>query len=159
MGSRGIALLFHDHGTRRGWGVSLTPRPLFTPGKYPVSTVQEGGWSSGPVWTGTENLARTGIRSQTVQLVVSRYTDWPTRPTSHNITQVKWNNARAKPALHGSPDSPVRSLHSRVSVDPWVPSSPALHPHTTSALPATVILWNHVTVYWVSVSLWTRQRK
>jgi hypothetical protein len=31
--SRGIALLFHDHGTRRGWGVSVTPRPLFTPGK------------------------------------------------------------------------------------------------------------------------------
>jgi len=27
-GSRGIALLFHDHGTRRGWGVSVTPRPL-----------------------------------------------------------------------------------------------------------------------------------
>ena len=30
-GSRGIALLFHDHGTRRGWGVSVTHRPLFTP--------------------------------------------------------------------------------------------------------------------------------
>ena len=37
-GSRGIALPFHDHGTRRGWGVSVTPRPLFTPGKtrYPL---------------------------------------------------------------------------------------------------------------------------
>ena len=37
-GSRGIALLFHDHGTRRGWGVSVTPWPLFTPGKtwYPM---------------------------------------------------------------------------------------------------------------------------
>ena len=32
-GSRGIALSFHDHGTRRGWGVSVTPRPHFTPGK------------------------------------------------------------------------------------------------------------------------------
>ena len=32
-GSRGIALPFHDHGSRRGWGVSVTPRPLFTPGK------------------------------------------------------------------------------------------------------------------------------
>jgi len=31
--SRCIALLFHDHGTRRRWGVSVTPRPLFTPGK------------------------------------------------------------------------------------------------------------------------------
>jgi hypothetical protein len=37
-GSRGIAVLFHDHGTRRGWGVSITPRPLFTPRKtrYPL---------------------------------------------------------------------------------------------------------------------------
>jgi len=29
----GIALLFHDHGTRRGWVVSSTPRLYFTPGK------------------------------------------------------------------------------------------------------------------------------
>ena len=37
-GSRGIVLPFHDHGTRRRWGVSFTPRPLFTPGKsrYPL---------------------------------------------------------------------------------------------------------------------------
>ena len=36
--SRGIALLFHDHGIRRGWEVSVMPRPLFTPGKtqYPL---------------------------------------------------------------------------------------------------------------------------
>jgi len=33
----GIALLFHDHGTRRGWVVSSTPWPHFPPGKtrYP----------------------------------------------------------------------------------------------------------------------------
>ena len=62
-GSRGITLAFHDHGTRRGWGVSVTPRPLFTPGKDPVSIVQEAGWAPGPVWTGAENLAPTGIRS------------------------------------------------------------------------------------------------
>jgi len=36
--SRGIALLFHDRGTRRGWVVISTPRPHFTPGKtrYPL---------------------------------------------------------------------------------------------------------------------------
>jgi len=39
-GSRCIALPFHDHGTRRGWGVSSTPRLLFTPGKDPVPIVQ-----------------------------------------------------------------------------------------------------------------------
>ena len=62
-GSRGIAVHFHDHGTRRGWGVSVTPRPLFTPGKDPLPVVQEAGWAPGPVWTGAENLAPTGIRS------------------------------------------------------------------------------------------------
>ena len=44
-----------------GW---LTPRPgRFTPGKDPVPIVQEAGWAPGPVWTGVENLATTGIRS------------------------------------------------------------------------------------------------
>ena len=64
-GSRFIDLLFLDHGTRRGWGVSVTPRPLFTPGKtpYPLYSLKEAGWAPGPVWTGAENLVPTGIRS------------------------------------------------------------------------------------------------
>ena len=62
-GSRGIALFFLDHGTRRGWGVSVTPRPLFTTEKDPVPIVHEAGWAPAPVWTGAENLAPTGIRS------------------------------------------------------------------------------------------------
>ena len=49
---RGIALLFHDCGTRRGWVVSNTRRPHFTPGKDPVPILQETGWAPGPVWTG-----------------------------------------------------------------------------------------------------------
>ena len=49
---RGIALLFHDRGTRRGWVVSSTPRPHFTPGKDTVPILQEAGWAPGPVWTG-----------------------------------------------------------------------------------------------------------
>ena len=49
---RGIALLFHDHGTRRGWVVSSTHRPLFTPGKDPVPILQEAGWAPGSVWMG-----------------------------------------------------------------------------------------------------------
>jgi hypothetical protein len=61
-GSRGIALPFLDHGIRRGWGVSVTPWPLFTPGKDPVPIVQEAGWATGPVLTGADNLASTGIR-------------------------------------------------------------------------------------------------
>jgi hypothetical protein len=39
------------------------PRPLFTPEKDPVPIVQEARWTPGPDWTGTENLAPTGIRS------------------------------------------------------------------------------------------------
>jgi hypothetical protein len=61
-GSRGIALLFHDQRHYKGRGVSVTPRPLFTPGKNPVSIVQEAGWTPGPVWTGAEKFASTGIR-------------------------------------------------------------------------------------------------
>jgi hypothetical protein len=49
---RGIAVLFHDRGIRRGWVVSSTPRLRFTPGKDPVPIVQEAGWESGPVWRG-----------------------------------------------------------------------------------------------------------
>jgi len=49
---RGIALLFHDRGTRRWWVVSNTPRPHFTPGKDPVPIVQEAGWAPGPVCKG-----------------------------------------------------------------------------------------------------------
>ena len=49
---RGIALLFHDRGSRKGWVVSSTPWPHFTPGKDPVPIVQEPGWAPGPVWTG-----------------------------------------------------------------------------------------------------------
>jgi hypothetical protein len=62
-GSRCIAILFHDHSTRRGWGVNVTPRPLFTPGKDLVPIVQEAGWAQEPVWTSAENLVPTGIRS------------------------------------------------------------------------------------------------
>ena len=59
--SRGIAVLLTSALDVGGWS---TPRPgRFTPGKDPVFIVQEAGWASGPVWTGVENLAHTGIRS------------------------------------------------------------------------------------------------
>ena len=51
-GSRRIALLFLDHDTKRGWAVSSTPRPHFTPGKDPVPILLEAGWAPRPVWTG-----------------------------------------------------------------------------------------------------------
>jgi len=42
--------------------VSITPRPLSTPGKDSVPIVHEAGWAPGSVWTGAENLALTWIR-------------------------------------------------------------------------------------------------
>ena len=60
---RVIALLFHDRGTRRGEWSAARPGRSLLPGKDPVPIVQEAGWAPGPVWTGAENLAPTGIRS------------------------------------------------------------------------------------------------
>ena len=44
-----------------GWMVYATPRPLYPPER--PGTLCTGGWvGPGPVWTGAENLAHTGIR-------------------------------------------------------------------------------------------------
>jgi hypothetical protein len=81
-GSRGIALPFHDHGTRRWARVSVTPRPIFTPEKDPVPIVQEAEWALGTVWTGAENLAfPPGFDPRTIRPIASRYTDNATWPT------------------------------------------------------------------------------
>ena len=102
-GSRGIALPFHDHGTRRGWGVSVTPRPLCTPGKDPVPIVQEAGWAPGPVWKGAENLAPTGIRSpdrpaRSQSLYRLRY---PAHWCMYTDTNIIWaNKARGEFRVH-----------------------------------------------------------
>ena len=132
----GIVILFHDSGNKRGWVVSRTARPHFTPGKDPVSILQEARWAPGPVWTGVKPRphrdffllisttynrlisvvhslfdhkcpfytvwvsqvkviytppflcppCRSGIRSRTVQPVVSHYTDWATRSTVFKST-------------------------------------------------------------------------
>jgi len=78
---RGIALLLHDRGTRRGWVFSSTPRPHFTPGKDPVPIVQEAGWIPGLVWTGAEKSRPHRGSIPELQSVVSRYIDWATRHT------------------------------------------------------------------------------
>jgi hypothetical protein len=48
----------------------------FTPGKDPVSIVQEAGWAPEPVWIGAENLAPSGFDPSTLQPVASRSTDY-----------------------------------------------------------------------------------
>ena len=62
-GNRGIALPFQDHGTRRGWGVSVTPRPLFIPGKTRYPLYRRLGGPQGQSGQVRKNLAATGIRS------------------------------------------------------------------------------------------------
>ena len=69
---KGIALLFHDRGTRREQVVSSTPCPHFTPEKDPVPILQEAGWAPGPVWTGgksrphRDSIADRPARSQSL---------------------------------------------------------------------------------------------
>jgi hypothetical protein len=63
MGVEVYLYSFFNLGSR--WGGWSTTRPSgFTPGKeirYPIYRRLDG--APGPVWTGVENLARTGIRS------------------------------------------------------------------------------------------------
>jgi len=90
---RGIALLSHDRGTRRGRVVSSTPRPQFSPGKDPVPIAQEAGWAPGPVWKGGKfRRHRDSIPDRPVRSSVAIPTELP----AHMIHQcmiksvVKW---------------------------------------------------------------------
>ena len=82
-GSRSIALPFHDHGTRLGWGVSVTPPAALYPRERP-GTHCTGGWV-GPR-AGLERCGKPhptlGFDPQTVQPIASRYTEDATRPTN-----------------------------------------------------------------------------
>jgi hypothetical protein len=81
---RGIALLFHDHGTKRGEWSAARPGRILRPGKtrYPLYTRLGGPQGrSGRA----ENLAPPGFDRRTVQSLVSRYTDWATRPTQNSV--------------------------------------------------------------------------
>ena len=65
--------------------VNATFRPLYPLERETVLVVQEAGWAPEPVWTGTENLAPTGIRSRSVQPIASRYTGYATTAPKINI--------------------------------------------------------------------------
>ena len=79
--SRGIALLFLDHGTRRGEGAASRPDCSLPPGKtqYPLYR-RLGGTQvrSGQVRKISPPLL--GFDPRTVQPVASNYTDYFTRP-------------------------------------------------------------------------------
>jgi len=100
--SGAIALLFLDHGTRRGEGSASRPGHSLPPGKtrYPLyrrlggpqdRSVQEGKISPPP-----------GFDPRTVKPAASRYTDYATRPTtvliplskSEACFDYKWSDSR-----------------------------------------------------------------
>jgi len=81
---RGIALLFHDRDTRRGWVVSSTPRPHFTPGIDPVPILLEARWAPGPVWTGGKSRPhRVSIPDRPTRSSVAIPTTLPGPPMKH----------------------------------------------------------------------------
>ena len=88
---RGIALLFHDRGTRRGWVISSTPRPILPPRKTRYPLYRRLGGLQGRSGR-AENLDLPGFDPRTVQPVVSRYTDWATWPTKGWRTAIKDQN-------------------------------------------------------------------
>ena len=71
---RGIALLFHDRGTRRGEWSAARPGRTLSPRKTHYPFYRRLGGPQGQSGQ-AENLIPTGIRSRTVQPIVSRYTD------------------------------------------------------------------------------------
>jgi len=87
------------NGTRRGWGVSLTPWPLFTPRKDTVVIVQEAGWAPGLVWTGAENLAPTRIRSldRPVRSSVAIPTELPGLPAAYANSEKFLSQRKTQP--------------------------------------------------------------
>ena len=95
---RGIALLFHDRGTRRWWVVSSTPRPHFTPGKDPVPILQKDGWAPEPVWKGGKSRPHR-----------DSIPDSPARSQS-----LYWLNYRAHNAVYNIP---------KITTDNIVPSN------------------------------------
>jgi hypothetical protein len=73
-------LCFLDLGTRRGWGVSVTPRPLSTSEKDPNPIVQEAGWAPGEVW----NLV---VYTQDLSLNLTKYKAWLTYRPQHKTLE------------------------------------------------------------------------
>jgi hypothetical protein len=73
--SSGIALPFLDHGTRMGCGVSVTPWPLFTPGKARYPLYRRLGGPQGRSEQVRKISSSPAFDPRIVQPVVSRYTD------------------------------------------------------------------------------------
>jgi len=91
---RGIALLFHDRGTRTGEWSAARPGRTLPPGKTRYPFYRRLGGPQGRSGR-AQMLVPTGIWSRTVQPVFSRYTDWATGPTVFSDTSafIRYNES------------------------------------------------------------------
>ena len=88
-GSRGIALLFLDHGTRRGEGSVSRPGCSLPPGKTSYPLYKRMGGSQGRSGQVQKISPTPGFDPWTVQLIASRYTDWVI-PALHVLYTFVW---------------------------------------------------------------------
>jgi hypothetical protein len=79
--SRGIALLFHDHGTRRCEGSASRPGRSLPPEKSRYALYRRLSGFQSRTGQVRKTSPPTGFDPRTVQPVASRYTDYATRPT------------------------------------------------------------------------------
>jgi hypothetical protein len=80
-GSRGIALLFHDHGTRRGEGSASRPDHSLPPEKTRYLLHKRLVGPQGRSEQMRKISPPPGFDPRTVQPVANRYTDYVTRTT------------------------------------------------------------------------------
>jgi hypothetical protein len=88
-GSRGIALPFHDHGYRRGWGSASRPGRSLPPGKTRYPLYRRLDRSQGRSGQVRKISPPSGFDPRTVQPVASRYIDYATRPTGSSSAPLK----------------------------------------------------------------------
>ena len=84
--SKGVAILFLDHGNRMGWGVSVTPWLLVTQGKTRYPLYKRLGGLQGRSGQVRKISPPQRFDPRTVQPVASRYTDWATGPLTRFIS-------------------------------------------------------------------------
>jgi hypothetical protein len=88
-GSRGIAVLFLDHGTRRGEGSASRLGRSLPPGKTRYPLYRRLGRYQGRSGQVRKISPPLGFDSWTVQPVAGRYTDYATRPTPTDVRHIK----------------------------------------------------------------------
>ena len=103
-GSRGVALPFHDHGTRRGEGSASRHGRSLLPGKNRYPLRRRLGGPQGRFGQVRKISLPQGFDPRTVQTVASHYTDWAIAAhvwtiTSWKFIKVGFHSSLFQPAL------------------------------------------------------------